>query len=241
MKILKAVKVGFLGGLCACVMMFSIPDVFAADVESETGLVAYWKFDEGSGARLADSSGNFNRGTSLGASWVDGKFGKALHFNGKDDYVDCRNTASFAPESNITVSLWGKRDSRISWADAFITKAHGGWTASYAIRESRFIINFVTQGEKTVYFGDQPFGVWTHYAFTYDGSKMRGYINGVEVAKSPVSVTDTIKYSSAPLIIGAHGSTGAGSLNGAIDEVRIYNKALSAEQIKELYQKSDIL
>lgn len=221
-------------------MMVSIPGIFAAGAESESGLVGYWKLDKGSGTLVTDSSGNGNIGTLLGQpSWVVGKTGKALQFNSVGDCVDCGNDSILAPAS-ITVSLWGKRDSTIGWADTFITRPHGGWTSSYAIRKDRFIINFTTQGEKQILFTVPGFEEWTHYVLTYDGSNMRGYINGVEVSNSPVSVTDTILYSSAgdaPVVIGAHGKGGAGALNGAIDEVRIYNRALSKEEVKEQYGK----
>ena len=68
-------------------------------------LVGYWKFEEGSGTIVADSSGYGNNGNTYGPSWVDGKIGKALNFDGNDDYVDFGNSNSLNTTS-ITVSFW---------------------------------------------------------------------------------------------------------------------------------------
>ena len=77
------------------------------------GLVGAWKFDEGSGNIAYDSSGNNNHGTIYGATWVDGKFGKALQFDGIDDYVNISASSSLdiIPDKSITVSfLFNLRD-----------------------------------------------------------------------------------------------------------------------------------
>ncbi len=75
---------------------------------ADTGLVGYWKFDEGSGTTATDSSGNGNTGTIYGATWVDGKSGKALSFDGNDDYV-VSTTVNFSTGSaDRTISFWVK-------------------------------------------------------------------------------------------------------------------------------------
>jgi len=71
----------------------------------DDGLVAEWHFDEGSGSVLEDSSGNGNDGVIYGATWVEGKYGKALSFDGVDDYVDFGNDASLNVEC-ITLEAW---------------------------------------------------------------------------------------------------------------------------------------
>jgi len=77
--------------------------------QSDDGLVAEWHFDEGYGSVLKDSSGNGNDGTIYGATWVDGKFGKALSFDGVDDYVDCGNDRIFDFGTNtFTIETWVK-------------------------------------------------------------------------------------------------------------------------------------
>ncbi len=82
-KNLKTGLAGLASGLIVCFCLISLVNA------SDEGLVAYYSFDEGSGNVLHDLSGNENDGTIYGAKWVDGKYGKALEFDGINDYVDC--------------------------------------------------------------------------------------------------------------------------------------------------------
>jgi len=77
------------------------------DLKSEEGLTAYWKFDEGVGDVAYDSSGNGNHGTIYGASWTDGKFGKALFFDG-DDLVQVEDSNALDGFNEISIEAWVK-------------------------------------------------------------------------------------------------------------------------------------
>jgi len=99
-----------------------------------TGLVGYWKFDEGSGTTASDSSGNNNHGTLVnGPTWTTGKVGQALEFDGGDDIVKT-TTSPISPP--ITISIWvkyitgGANDDYFFWwanSGAPITRIHGSW------------------------------------------------------------------------------------------------------------------
>ena len=71
-------------------------------------LVAEWHFDEGSGSTVKDNTGNGNDGIIHGATWVDGIKGKALKFDGKDDYVEVQDSSSLRINGNIAVEAWVK-------------------------------------------------------------------------------------------------------------------------------------
>jgi len=90
------------------------------------GLVGAWKFDEGSGTIAYDSSGNNNHGTIYGATWVDGKFGKALQFDGVDDYVKIEP---------FTVYGW-KGISIVRWVKLPSYKPNTYWSKSFMIGDS---------------------------------------------------------------------------------------------------------
>src|SRR3990167_283101 len=85
--------------------------VFRIAAAPTSGLVGYWNFDEGSGATVADSSGNGNTGTlTNGPTWTTGKIGQALSFDGSNDYVDAGTGSSLNLASSLTVSAWIKPD-----------------------------------------------------------------------------------------------------------------------------------
>jgi len=73
---------------------------------SQRGLVGHWRFNEGTGSTAKDSSPFGNNGTIHGASWVRGKFGYALKFDGTDDYVDCGSDDSLNITDAITIEAW---------------------------------------------------------------------------------------------------------------------------------------
>ncbi|MFA5813978.1 MAG: hypothetical protein WC862_05735, partial [Patescibacteria group bacterium] len=71
------------------------------------GLVGYWAMDEGAGNKAYDQSGNWNTGTASGSpAWADGKLGKALSFDGTDDYVSIPSATYLQGNQNLTISLW---------------------------------------------------------------------------------------------------------------------------------------
>jgi hypothetical protein len=209
------------------------------------GLVGAWKFDEGSGNIAYDSSGNNNHGTIYGATWVDGKFGKALQFDGIDDYVEVLDSPSLNPTS-ITITLWVYQISRNPNDWTFLL-SKGGWGSYHLISEDRWPANkvgFTVRVNRTNYrlWTNSAIGpYWSFLAFTYNATtgKQKAYFNGKlenEASTTPGNI-DTIV---GPLRI-----TGAKSyfFNGIIDEVLLFNKALSDDEIKDLYsyyQNSEI-
>ena len=99
-------------GLVVVLLLSGIQAGMAGGVQaqSDEGLVAEWHFDEGSGSVVKDISGNGNNGTIYGATWVDGKFGKALSFDGMDDYVEI-TYGSLSPIGSLsyfTTEAWIK-------------------------------------------------------------------------------------------------------------------------------------
>jgi len=214
-----------------------------ADIPEDTftrGLVAYWSFDEGSGQTAYDASGNGNNGTlTNGPKWTKGKSGSALQFDGTDDYVEVSDDESLDITDAITIEAWVKAESANFGTDwirsiikkdyAYILRIEEGtnklsfhvWTNNTADSQCEVSLSWTT-------------GEWYHVVGTYDGSYQRIYRNSQVVQTK--ELTGTIDTSTKNFLIGGI-TTGAEQLHGLIDEVRIYNRALSEEEIRYHYNR----
>lgn len=208
----------------------------------ESGTVAHWKLDETSGTAAADSAGS-NHGTLVnGPTRVTGKCGKALRFDGYNDYVSISNSACFQVTRALTIAAWVKGETwpnNTSWANVVLRKGDANpnnWQLA------------IWQGKVALYLdANDDVGVtgtttlatntWYHVAGTWDGSTVRIYVNGV-LNNTPVSRTAAISTDTRPVYLGGRsGSTDI--LKGTLDDVRFYNKALSAAEITTLYNGGD--
>ncbi len=210
-------------------------------VGSESGLVGYWKFDDGSGTTATDSSGNNNTGTLYSdPAWVDGKYGKASSFDGVDDYVKVEDSNSLHFSTSVTLMAWvclpldaTYSDSRVLGKDAW----NGGTNLHLVIHDNLGHIGFglgIGDGYTSVFQTSievVPRETWTHVAATYNGSLMRVYINGF--LDSSLPWTSGLSSNTNPLTIGSKNPPYLGYFfNGTIDEVRIYDRALSQQEIQ---------
>jgi len=204
----------------------------------ESALVGYWKFDEGSGTTANDSSGYGNNGTLYnGPTWTSGEVGGALSFDGVDDYMDCGVADWFNSLLNVTISLWVKPGStQLQYAD--ILSAHG-W--GYMVEQAGTTNNlfYFSYWNGSVWQGNNiqtqlTAGVWQHFVVQKDGTTIRHFVNGVKTAEGSVSGNPVYSFGTK-LMISRWSGSGGRYFNGLIDEVRIYNRALSAAEIKALY------
>lgn len=214
--------------------------------EPEPNLIAHWKFDEGSGTIAYDSVGG-NVGTIYGdAEWTTGQFDGALSFDGVDDYVDCGNTfASVTGSATKSIMAWVKSATTdYSTPDGMILELYRRSDSSsgfyVSVRDNPATWHSFHRNSGSYTLLDSEVNVtneWTHIALVQDGSNVNLYINGVAEVSASDGVAPSI--SSPPnASIGAyiHPSSTAGAyFNGSIDDVRIYDRVLSAEEIQELY------
>lgn len=198
------------------------------------GLRLFLPMDEGSGDPK-DFSSYDNHGTNYGASWVDGKYGKALSFNGTSDYVKVTRHSSLEPAQALTVTLWFKTSDKTRYV---LLKGSGSGPLSYGLDQHGPVGHFrwmvTTTSFKAMTMGASwDDGVFHHFGGTYDGSFMRAYIDGSAVG-TPLAVTGDIDYgSNLPLSIGSIFDYVTLGFNGVIDEIRIYNRVLSQTEIQE--------
>jgi len=203
------------------------------------GLVTHYTFDEGSGMVLADKTGNKNDGKITGsAEWVKVGDGHALKFDGKTTYVDCGAGKTLAIESAGTVACWFNPDAELQ--GGLVTRStSGSWP------DERLVISLRTPGGTLVWSladgknaqfrqheGTKP-ATWTHVAVTFDGVSAVCYRDGRCIWAEAQEVTPRIK--DVPLIIGRSQGLGEEYFKGLIDEVRIYNRALTGQEIQDLH------
>jgi hypothetical protein len=242
----KSMKCLFLATLVTAVLV--VVDVgSAASIDQD--LVLYYAFDEGKGDTVKDLSGTGNDGTIHGAEWVDGRFGKALEFNGIDTYVDCGDSESLQIEKEITLAAWVNMavlasqmhsDSRIvarensgagaPWASYGLT-ANGNATGFLAFEISADT-NDVYPKQTTLL----EAGVWYHVAGVYDGSTCDIYVDGVKEGSLP-QTGNLVMNPDINTMVGADVNRNIEFFQGIIDEVVIYSRALSPEEIKTLGER----
>ncbi len=197
------------------------------------GLVAAYGFDEGSGTTVTDASGNGNNGTVASGTWAtSGKFGKAIQFNGTSTLVSIPDATSLHLTTGMTLEAWVNPSTVDSnWRDV-IYKANDNYyleaTSSNASRPDAGLIAGGIYGDA---YGTAALAAntWSFLAETYDGATLRLYVNGIQVAAT--AHTGAITTSTNPLQIGGDSLYGQ-YFKGLIDNVRIYNTALTAAQIQ---------
>jgi hypothetical protein len=207
-----------------------------------TGLIGYWTFDgpHMAGTKVYDQSTNSNDGTLTGGpTRTIGKIGQALDFDGVDDYVDLQAqvNSTLSVDNSWTVSMWFNFDTIVN-NDVLIASAVDGTDRmTIMVRDEgtlqvhSVIYNGGFIGKATAVSGGFGTGNWNHILMIWDTSAVTAYLNGVSVAGAASASTN----SNAETIIGDIIGHSAGyDFDGKIDEVRIYNRALSADEVRRL-------
>lgn len=214
--------------------------------------VAWWKMDECQGTTIHDSSTNQNHGTlNIGASgsqtssgtcttpntaWgigATGKFNSSLSFDSSDDYIQIP-TITFSDSSPWTFSSW------LKWTSSSSTTFYAGKNHAYEGFLVYYTNNFAFRDKNGVYYSyvpSNPFrNLFTHVTWVADGSgNLSLYLNG-QFTKTTPSVPTQMNFE----MIGRGYSTNGYNFGGQIDDVRIYNYALTSDQIKTVYNNGAI-
>ncbi len=228
--------------LVSFVLVLSVVLTSAAKAE----LVGWWRLDEGSGTIVTDLSEYGNDGTLQGdPQWVNGKFGKALQFNGVDEFVEIPHADILTVDNEVTVMAWinaerhGGPDAA-SW-QGIISKSNS--PRSYSLyTEASGALHFSTTSTVindyvgTLSSGQVPLNEWVHVAaIVVDGGHVY-YINGEPAGTSGSDIVLPGTDDTSPVVIGRTGEGAGRSFLGIIDDVRIYNEALTQEEIRVIMQ-----
>lgn len=201
------------------------------------GLVLCLLMNEGSGNRTYDISGNGNNGIFDGNPlWNPGDRGQALAFDGLADYVDCGNASILNSPNELTIIVWlyqivtaGQR--------VLISKWLGVDFSYFLDLDPTYLRLFLSSTGVDQFYETSsvavPINAWGQIAGIYDGLSMRLFMNGKKVASANTGgIPASINSSVVPVYIGR---TNVGYFNSLISSVSIYNRALSAQEVQELY------
>jgi hypothetical protein len=218
-----------------------------------SGLVGHWTFDGAdTQATITDRSGQSNNGYFVGGATssakAQGKLGQALRFDGVDDSVNVGDINATDGASAMTVSAWVYQDS-LSADLSVVSKWHGSGFSWYFASsrgghggsdDVHFQIGDSDEEGYTTTNVHQA-GRWEHWVGVFDGTqtgnanRLKIYVDGVSQSLTYDAVIPATTQSTAfPVHIGS--TDGSGVWNGKIDDVRIYNRALSADEVKALYR-----
>ena len=204
----------------------SVSNTFIREID---GLIGSWHMDEGTGDTTKDTSGYGNDGTITGATWGDGYYGKALHYDG-DDYVNCGNAEVLDNTQPIAVEMRVLFES-LPDAYVYLVDKYQAAYKGYRLREEKttgYITFLIYDGSAEYYILSNTkvtTNEWYHIVSGYDGADLHIYLNGTSDASKSVNITRA--YGTSDLRLG-------NSHVGYQDEVRIYNRFPTAEEIVDL-------
>ena len=206
-----------------------------------SGLVAAYGFNEGSGNTVTDATGHGLTGIINGATWTTGgRYGGALRFDGSSSYVDLGNPAALQLTGSMTVSAWVRADADPGNDGEIIAKSDtaSGWQLKMTPDSGAdtFAARVSNAGTGTVHrYGATAtsLGVWYHVAGVYDSAArtLNVYVNGL-LNNGGLNGTVPSTQANAAVNVNIGRRTGGFYFNGLIDEVRIYNRALSQSEIQ---------
>ncbi len=201
---------------------------------STVGLIGYWPFEDNGGTKANDMSGNRNTGTLVNSPvWTsNGKSGKGIFFNGLNtsgSYVSIPTTGASASAGSISF-----------WAYATTSQTTGGYLLNTTGTGERIYFNYAIGNSVSFVLGSTavgigsaatPLGKWHHVVGEWSGTTGTLYVDGAFVASTAFAGLVSVLN---PMFVGSFGGTQG--FNGIIDEVRFYNRAISASEVKSLYQ-----
>lgn len=214
-------------------------EVSALTAESPAFSFSHWTLDEGSGTTAADSSGRGNHGTLVnGPVWTTaGVFDDALSFDGIDDHVTVASPSpSMQPTNAFAISAWMK-----------YTATDSSGSSEVATMANSYGLRVRSTGEVSAYFASAPGawnfattagaglndGTWHHVVGQYTGSALQVYVDGV--FNHQESFSGPIAYGlGTSFYLGQHNNSTNYNFNGTLDEIRVYGRALSANEIATL-------
>lgn len=207
-------------------------------------LVAWYRFDETGGTSAADASGNPAGGAAAlvgGATFVAGRAGNALRLDGTSGHAKLPS-GLLANVGDFTVATWVNLAAATQWSRIF---DFGSGTGSYMFltpRSSaggiRFAITTGGAGAEQIINTSTPLatGAWKHVAVTVTGSTGILYVDGAEAARATITLRPSSLGTTSANFIGRSQYTNDPFLNGQIDQLRIYSRALTATEVRALFQ-----
>jgi hypothetical protein len=209
--------------------------VLASAVKAD--LIGWWRLDEGLGTIVADFSGLGHNGFFAEGTpeWVEGRFGNALKFDGTNK-VEIPDHPDFHLTDAVSIALWAKpEDTQPEYAKFFCKQKSGEYPYGIQYNSSGSSIRATVNASARADSSSTPsfVGEWAHLCMTYDGSAVILYKDGEEAGR--IDASGELQQNDLSLSIG--GRLGSGqNFNGTIDDVYLFNHALSIEEIQTIME-----
>jgi hypothetical protein len=220
------------------------PETVSSTIQSKTvsqNLVTMWHMDEGTGNAILDATTNQNVGFINGATWVTGIKGYALSFNGEDNWVTVMQPFIFHQANDATLTMWINPSDTVH-RPVFWTRSDNSDQDRFHIfsgldNQPRFGLDYRSADGELHDIGviDVPLNQWTHIAISRSGNDYYFYRNG-QLVNQVKDANPSLPAYAGSWYIGRR-ETGGSLYKGLIDEVSLYNCALSPEEILSIYQE----
>ncbi|MCK4883863.1 MAG: DUF2341 domain-containing protein, partial [Candidatus Diapherotrites archaeon] len=210
---------------------FQVPIDLTTALYDNTGLVGSWHFSEETGTVAKDFSGNNNNGTLInGPVWTTGKFGNGLQFDGVNDFIELTNSSSVSFPA-MTLSAWVNFEDNTLQERIIVGKHLSGNNSGYFLEAWNNKLGFWVSGNPTRIITTEDFnGAWHYVTGVYDNGSMKLYVDSVlKVSGSTSGIINNTQNVSIGRI------NNSGFWDGVIDEVKIYNRALSETEIQDQF------
>lgn len=207
-----------------------------AEVSFPEGLVGEWRFDEPAGRLAADTSGQKNHAMLSDGFFVKGVDGAGLALNGQSTTAACPNSSSVCPQEALSIEAWLRLHDPPSSGFPPVIRKEGSYALRFADGRLGFLVWKDGQASSLVSAkADWTADVWRHVVATYDGARLRLFVDGREDARSPKAFQGPIDATTSPLGIASSGSQH--HFHGILDEVRLYCRALSDDEIRTSHEE----
>ncbi len=212
--------------MCICVLST------AAWAAEPAGLLAEWDFDEGKGDVAHDASGNGHDAKLHGATWVKQGDGFVLSLDGLDDYVDCGKSQSLGIGGPLTIEAWIRPMRKAIGESVLFGEGYSTYVITFYNVD--ICLFYIASPAGNYVHGKLTLGQWNHVVATFDGDNLTMWING-RLAGTRKSKFKTYE-PGGNFMIGTKGRPDLDKFKGMISGVRVYSRALSAEEVHERYR-----
>ncbi|MDD4878782.1 MAG: LamG domain-containing protein, partial [Candidatus Nanoarchaeia archaeon] len=216
---------------------------YSASIDWNRSLVGWWRLEQGNGTWFEDSSTWGNNGTCAPSSGycpnlTTGMRGKAYNFNGINNNINLGNYNELEGMTSITIAVWVKPTGTGDVYQRIIDKTYNtAYALTYLSPNVNFALVTDTGSINDVSCGDLTDNVWNHLVAVWNNrtSTYECYVNGIASGEGGTLTGNNVATNGATLYIGGWGGGTANNFNGSIDEVMLWNRALSPEEINASY------